>query len=295
MRESIQSEIYEWMVKATPQREWIESKGMLLWLAFFFSEIGAGIYFVSLFINLREGLLVGLLMTLVLGGIFHMFYLGKPQRFWRIFLKPNTSELSRGVWVILAFAILGFVQIAMSYSAAYQAVALSLPFKLVIGLLCILLIMHGFATMHVMKAIPSWNSSVVLPLSIVSGIWVGSQIVQSMILASSGAGYDAKAFETWSILLLLTYIGCILLYIWGTFHTSDTARISIADLVSGSGAKVFNTMILAGIVLPLIITIYMMSYEISLNLVVTRLLFVFVGDLLLRYGLMKKAYYTPLI
>ncbi len=295
MRESIQKEIFEWMVKATPQREWIESRGLLLWLAFFFSEIGAGIYFVSLFANFREGLLAGLLITLVLGGSLHMMYLGKPLRVWRIFLKPTTSELSRGVWVILVFSILGFVQISLSYSVAYQAIGFNLPFKLVTGLLCIILIMHGFATMNVMKAIPSWNSSMVLPLSIVSGIWVGSQIVQSMALASSATNYWAKAFENWSILLLLTYIGCILLYIWGAFHSSDTARISIADLVSGSGSKVFNTVILAGIVLPLIITIYMMSYEISLNLVLMRLIFVFVGDMSLRYGLMKNAYYTPLI
>jgi DMSO reductase anchor subunit len=295
MRESIQKEIYEWMVKATPQREWIESKGLLLWLAFFFSEIGAGIYFVSLFVNFREGLVAGLLITLVLGGLLHMMYLGKPLRFWRIFLKPATSELSRGVWVILVFSILGFVQIALSYSVAYQAIAFSLPFQLVTGLLCILLIMHGFATMNVMRAIPSWNSSMVLPLSIISGIWVGSQFVQSMALVSSGTGYGAQTFENWSILLLLTYIGCILLYIWGTFHSSDTARISIADLVSGSGARVFNSIVLAGIVLPLIITIYMRSFEISLNLILMRLVFVFVGDMLLRYGLMKKAYYTPLI
>lgn len=294
MKDSIQKEIFEWMVKATPQREWIESKGLLLWLAFFFSEIGAGIYFVSLFVDFREGLVAGLLITLVLGGLLHMMYLGKPTRFWRIFLKPNTSELSRGVWVILVFSILGFTQIALSYSPAYQAIGLSLPFKLVTGLLCILLIMHGFATMNVMRAIPSWNSSMVLPLSIISGIWVGSQFVQSMALAS-GSGYGAKTFENWSILLLLTYIGCILLYIWGTFHSSETAKISIADLVSGSGAKVFNTLILAGIVLPLIITVYMMRFEISLNLVLMRMISVFVGDMLLRYGLMKKAYYTPLI
>ncbi|MBW2000805.1 MAG: DMSO reductase, partial [Deltaproteobacteria bacterium] len=50
---------YEWMVKYTPQREWIEGQGFLLCLAFFFSEIGSGIYFVSLFLNLKAGWLVG--------------------------------------------------------------------------------------------------------------------------------------------------------------------------------------------------------------------------------------------
>ncbi|MFH1951572.1 MAG: nitrite reductase, partial [Pseudomonadota bacterium] len=49
----------EWMVTYTPQEEWIEGKGKFLWLAFFFSEIGAGIYFVSLFMNFPTGWLVG--------------------------------------------------------------------------------------------------------------------------------------------------------------------------------------------------------------------------------------------
>ena len=46
---------YERLTKPTPQEEWIQGKGLLLWLAFFFSEIGAGIYFVSLFLNFRPG------------------------------------------------------------------------------------------------------------------------------------------------------------------------------------------------------------------------------------------------
>jgi len=40
MKELLQRENYEWMVKPTPQREWIESKGVFLWLAFFFSDSG---------------------------------------------------------------------------------------------------------------------------------------------------------------------------------------------------------------------------------------------------------------
>ncbi len=96
-------------------------------------------------------------------------------------------------------------------------------------------------------------------------------------------------------MLLLTYISCILLYIWGAFHSSDTARISVADFISGTGARVFQTVILTAIALPLIITFYMFSNEMSANLVVARLVSVFIGDMMLRYGLMKKAYYTPLI
>ena len=49
---------YEWMVKNTPQEVWIEGKGIYLWLAFFFTEIFAGVCFISLFLNLGAGLLV---------------------------------------------------------------------------------------------------------------------------------------------------------------------------------------------------------------------------------------------
>ena len=102
---------WEWMVKPTPQEEWIERKGIFLWLAFFFTEMGAGIYFVSLFMNCRAGWLVGWLAALVLGGLTHMAYLGKPTRGWRILLQPGKSELSRGLWVIILFAVFGFFQI----------------------------------------------------------------------------------------------------------------------------------------------------------------------------------------
>ena len=71
---------YEWMVKYTPQEVWIKGKGLFLWLAFFFTEIFAGVYFISLFLGLKAGLVVGWLGALILGGIFHMLYLGKASR-----------------------------------------------------------------------------------------------------------------------------------------------------------------------------------------------------------------------
>jgi hypothetical protein len=88
---------YEWMMRPTAQTQWIDDKGIFLWLAFFFSEIGAGLYFVSLFYEYRAGLVLGWLITLILGGVIHILYLGNPMRAWRMIMKPNTSELSRGI------------------------------------------------------------------------------------------------------------------------------------------------------------------------------------------------------
>ena len=45
---------HEWMVKPMAQTEWIEGKGLLVWLAEVFSALGTGLYLVSLFFGLRR-------------------------------------------------------------------------------------------------------------------------------------------------------------------------------------------------------------------------------------------------
>jgi len=294
MKELLQRENYEWMVKATPQREWIESQGVFLWLAFFFSEIGAGVYFVSLILNLTMGLAAGWFISCILGGLIHTLYLGNPFRAWRMILKPQSSELSRGIWVMAFFGGIGFIQIIASY-AGFNSIAFSLPFKIVSAILCIAIVMHGFMTMNVMKALPSWNSTVLLPLSLVSGIWVGSQVVQSMILLFRQSTVDMATFETWSLMLLLVYIGFIFLYVLGSLHSSETAKISVMDWIKGTGVRVFYLFILTGMVIPLLVTFSIMGTDVQLSLVLIRLISVAAGDLMLRYALMKSAYYTPLI
>ncbi|MBW1650602.1 MAG: DMSO reductase [Deltaproteobacteria bacterium] len=283
--ENIKRMDYEWMIKPTPQSEWIEKNGIFLMLAFFLAEIGAGIYFLSMIFGLKGGMVFGWLLTLVLGGGVHMYYLGNPLRFWRIFLKPKTSELSRGVWIILIFAVCGFFQIIGS-------VALNTVYmKSIMGIICILLIMHGFATMNTMKAIPAWNSSIVLPLSIISGLWVGYQIVEILLLKNGVL--SSFGIAKLSLVMLLTYIICLVMYLWSASHSSEIASISIKDMVCGSSSKFFYTFVVCiGILLPLLITVYS---PVSSGLLVIRLLAVFIGDLALRYILMKNAYYKPLL
>ncbi len=280
---------YEWMIKATPQREWIEKKGIFLMLAFFLSEIGAGIYFLSMLINNQGGMIFGWILTLVLGGGVHMYYLGNPFRFWRIFLKPRTSELSRGVWAILFFAILGFGQIVNC------SFCNSIYVKILMGIICVLLIMHGFATMNTMRSLPSWNSSVTLPLSVFSGLWVGYQIVE-IILSQSSIKLSVDP-STWALALLSAYVLCLITYLWGTTHSSDVAKLSIRQMLTGEDSKIFYLFVIgAGIVVPLIITMIMNQGNVdSTMLLIIRLIAVFAGDLALRYTVMKNAYYTPLI
>jgi DMSO reductase anchor subunit len=279
---------YEWMISPTRQRQWIDDKGIFLWLAFFFSEIGAGLYFMSLFYSFRPGIVLGWLITLVLGGLIHMLYLGNPKRAWRMIMKPNTSELSRGIWIIGIFALLGFLQ--MITPGGFNMV-----FNFIMGILCLLIISHGFATMNVVRALPAWSSTIVLPLSIISGIWVGHQILQLMF-AISGNAAVVSGMEVWAATFFLIYVLCIVFYVWGTWHNSEVAKASIQKMLEGDLKRIsyIGVGVLA-VLLPLIFTLIMWGGSTNGFLIFLRLASVCAGDLAIRYLIMKSAVYNPLI
>ena len=279
---------YEWMISPTRQRQWIDNQGVFLWLAFFFSEIGAGLYFISLFYETKAGLVLGWLITLVLGGVIHILYLGQPTRAWRMIMKPNTSELARGIWIIAAFAALGFLQIVTAGS-------FNMVFNTIMGILCLLIISHGFVTMNVIKALPAWSSTTVLPLSVISGVWVGQQILQFMAGFFAAEGF-ASGMEVWAEVFFFAYFLCLLLYVWGTWHASEIGQESIKNLMNEELKKI-SLMGVAGlgIVLPLVLTLIMWGGDTNGFLIFLRLASVFSGDLAMRYVIMKSAVYKPLI
>jgi len=286
----------EWMVTWTPQEEWIEGKGKFLWLAFFFSEIGAGIYFVSLFMNFPAGWLVGWLVSLVLGGLTHTAYLGKPFRGWRILLQPGSSELSRGLWVILFYGVIGFFQVIPIIIPSLPWTGDSAAFKTIMGIICILMITHGFLTMSVVRALPLWNSSMMIPLSLASGICVGSQAVEWMMFFT---GRDAGVVELWARWSLLGYMGMLVIFLWSSFHSSDAARESARRLLGGdSSALLYVGVVAVGLLIPLVVTLYIWGGgvgKIGGGIVLLRFICVFIGDLVMRYEIMKGGLYTPLL
>jgi len=285
---------YHWMVKFTPQEAWIKGKGALLWLAFFFSEIGAGLYFVSLFLDLRIGWVVGWLLTLVLGGGLHLLYLGKPMRAILMFLRPGKSELSRGLWVILVFSILGFFQVAPVVVPGLPWSADGAGMKVILGVACVLIVTHGFLTMSVVRAIPLWNSSMMVPLSGASGIWVGSQFAVLLSRLSGQEVLMAEMWARWSLFFLMAFLAVFLV---GAFYTS--AKTSIKYLVAGEGCGGFYIGVVGiGMVIPVILTLVFWGRDMnsaSVGVLLLRWICVMIGDLAMRHSIMKNGYYSPLI
>jgi formate-dependent nitrite reductase membrane component NrfD len=213
-----------------------------------------------------------------------------------MFLKPAKSELSRGLWVISFFAILGFIQVAPVVVSALPWTGTGQILKIIMGIICILIIIHGFLTMSIVKALPVWNSSMMVPLAVISGLWVGSQVA---VLLTDLLGQNINLAETWARWSLLGFIAFLGLFILGAAHSSTPAQVSIKRLLAGEWSVPFYIGVVAiGIVIPLIITVAVWGSDIrnmSSGILFIRCLCVVIGDLMARYGIMKNALCSPLI
>ena len=113
---------HEWMIKPTAQTEWIERRGILVWIAEVFTSLGAGLYLVSLFYNNWWGMAAAWVIIMFLKIPLHLIYFGKPLRFWRTMIPFTsawkTSWFTRGINFNVYFGTIVFIQLVIGYIAA---------------------------------------------------------------------------------------------------------------------------------------------------------------------------------
>jgi formate-dependent nitrite reductase membrane component NrfD len=282
------------MVKYTPQAEWIERRGILLWLAFFFIELGAGIFFVSAFFGILSIMLTGWLVCAVIGGGLHLIFLGKPLRFWRILLSSGwkTSWISRGLIFVFLFLVLGLIHMSLSlWSNPLSALLVTT------NLFSFLTVIYGGFAMNYINGIPLWNSALLPIMYLISGIWGGAEVTLGLTLAGAGASAGLAA-EEWIRLLLIGFLILIPVYLLSVRHTSLTGQASVRLMVLGKWSPLFWIgVVIVGMVIPLITVIC--SFFLGLEVIPAALFYAAIlcgllGDLITRYLILRCGMYNPL-
>lgn len=286
-------EIHEWMINYTRQTEWIDRRGIFLWIAFYAGGLGGGLYLVSLYFNSLWGMFVSWLIIAVIKGGAHLIYLGKPLRFWRIIFRPNTSWLARGIIFVLAFIIFTAIQLIFSYWLPGSAA--EIVFKALAGIAALAVTVYTGFVLNTVKAVPFWNSTLLPLLFVLCGIMGGFGL--SVIIALNGGNIDIAAAETGSRWLLIINALLIVIYLWAAANRETTGRKSVMEQMRGNLAPVFWIGIVAlGIVIPLAIAFS--SYiagEASPALLITGVVCEVIGGLALRYCVLKAGAYKPLV
>ncbi len=285
--------LHEWMVRYTPQTEWIERRGILLWLAFFFIELGAGTFFIASFFQNLTAMAVGWLVCGVLGGGLHLFYLGKPLRVFRMVLRPQTSWISRGLIFVALFLILGLANIGLALWASPLTALLT-----VTNIFAFLTVIYGGFAMNYVNGIPLWNTALLPILYIVSGLWGGAEVSLGITLAA-GEIEVGIAVEALIRILLVGFILFIPVYLMSVRYTSLAAQTSVRNIVLGKWSPLFWTAVVAlGMAIPLAAVINSLLVGLEGSPVIFLYAAIFsglLGDLAMRYLILRCGLYSPLI
>lgn len=291
----IQTKPYEFMVSYTPQTQWIEKGGIKLWLAFFFIELGAGMFFIASLLDNVLAMSIGWLLCAVLGGGLHLLYLGKPLRFWRMAFSSGwkTSWISRGIIFVSLFLAFGFIHILLTqWSIRYTGLVV------IADIFAFLTVIYGGFAMNYVNGIPLWNTALLPILYVVSGLWGGAEVTMGVSLGSSEV-VAGKTVEEWIRILLIGYLLLVPVYLMSVRYTSSAGQVSVRYMMKGqwSGAFWIGVVIL-GMVVPLVAVINSMVTNpeaISVGFLYGAILCGLIGDLALRYLILKCGMYAPLL
>jgi formate-dependent nitrite reductase membrane component NrfD len=310
---------HEWMVKPMQQTEWIEKRGLLVWLAEVFSALGTGLYLIAIFVDSWWGALIGYLIVILLKLPLHLLYLGKPLRFWRT-MPPfsgawRTSWIARGVVFSVLFSMFGFAQLVTSFFLTQSDLLAGLLHHsdMLTGQLhhivyvadiilkviaCIFVLLTGVYCGFMMsycKSVPFWNTEL-LPIVILNaGIADGLALMMATGLFTGGVDFHALEYASRIVL----GINAILLgiYLLSASYKSATAELSVKELLVGRVALIFWLgIVLFGIAIPLIISFTtMFTGEATEPLLIAGIICHTAGAFALKYCILKVGIYKPIL
>jgi formate-dependent nitrite reductase membrane component NrfD len=281
------------MINYTRQTEWIDRRGIFLWIAFYAGGLGGGLYLVSLYFNSLWGMFISWLIIAVIKGGTHLIYLGKPLRFWRIITHPQTSWLARGFIFVMLFVGFGAIQLMLSFWLSGSVA--EVIFKVLGGITAFAVAVYTGIILKKIKGVPFWNSALLPLLFVLCGILGGFGL--AVIIALNGGDVNLSAAETGSRWLLIANALLIIVYLWQASMKESIGKQSVLEQLHGHSAPIFWLgIVLLGIVIPLSIALAgLIAGEISSIILIVSVVCEVIGGLALRYCILKAGAYKPLV
>jgi len=269
--------------------------------AFFFGELGAGLFIVSMFYGVVPGMVAGLISTGILKAYFHLAHMGVPGNSWRAMMRPDRAWISRGIIAIALFVAFGILHVllevggifGLEFATANAALAQTVRTFAVLGALGVLLY-HGFLISH-SSAISLWSTGMMPIVSIVYSLLGGvalTAVLGRNALAGEVSGTMLSLHNL--TLILLTAVAIVLFsLIYAALNGSPGARVSINLLIKGPFARAFVPLVIGvGLALPLLLLLWApASYMTSLFVAVG----VLVGYYALRVYIFRAGVYDPIM
>jgi formate-dependent nitrite reductase membrane component NrfD len=210
--------------------------------AFFFGEIGAGLFLISLLTGHVLGMLVGYLIVIAGKNTAHLLYLGRPGRFWRAAMRPDRSWIARGIWATGIFGIAGLVCLAPYFSLGLALPALAPAARLAAAVAALFIMFYDGMVMKASSSIASWNTALLPVLCLTYGSLGGATL---SITVREIQGLEVPGLlvsgELW--LLAINFL-LLLLYVTRMKHWIPAAQQAMQLLLRGRYRSAFLGLVL---------------------------------------------------
>ncbi len=287
----IQRRPYEFMVKYTQQKNWIDGRGNFIAFAFFLGGISGGLFMAAAYFDSLLGMFIAWLLSICM-GVSYMIHLGQPLQSWRMFMKPRTSWISRGFIFIMLFIGLTAITLILSQWAPDATGAIT-AFKILAGIFAFAQSIYtGFAVSYV-SAIKLWNSAILPILFVVCG-FSGGLAIQLGISINDAA--VLSQIENITRITLIGFAVILIVYLWNATYNSTVAKAAVSRMLGGDIAVFFWIgVVVLGVVIPIGISVSTYYIEnTSSALLLTAVVTEIIGGLSLRYVILKGGTYLPL-
>lgn len=287
----MQSRPWDFMVKYTPHRDWIEGHGILVAFALFFGGIAGGLYLASAYFDSKVGMFIGMLLAMVT-GLTDMAHLSKPTRAWRMALRPNSSWIARGFIFIALFIGASAIQLALLQWAPGPAETV---FRVIASVLAVCVAIYSGFVLGYVNAVKIWNSAIVPLLFVVAGFTGGLAVL--LLVSQGGTRAEVLDIARVALLAIVIYAVALLVYLWGTSYASSAARFSLGQILKGNIALVFWLgVVVLGILLPVVlIAPFVLAEDVAAAAFIVAAVCHILGGISLRYCILKAGVYAPLL
>ena len=281
-----------------PQRQWGEGRGVFLVVGHFVVGIAAGAWFIALGLGFRAGLAAAFALA-ALGGVAHLAFLGRPERFWRMVARLRSSWISRGFLGLSLFLVGAFLYLAPMFLAdspwpAKSPLALA-GYWLAIAGAALLIVYMGFVY-TASKAIPFWNSPLHPALYVAYALRGG---IAAVLVAAALTGQHLESAPT----LVAAWLGvtavAVLLFVL-EIHGAATsgnaaARRSVRELFAGRTSVHFYVGTLAvGLIVPAALAIAGLSAPLTIHTMAAIGVASAAGDFFVKYSTIRAGVHLPL-
>lgn len=216
----------------------------------FLAGLGAGAYFTGVvagflgedWVDLAKiGVALGWPCVFV-GTMFLITDLGTPANFWRAFMRPGTSWVSRGTIIISIFMVVSFIHLVF-WVWPFAAIDDGAPLLDVIGVVGAIFavgtMIYTGLLLGANRPIAFWSTALVPVLFLLSALSTG--IMATMFVATLGSGDHSGPVSSLArvdIVLLIVEIVVVAMYLQAT-HRVPESREAARLVLSGAVAPLF--------------------------------------------------------